>query len=74
MAKRPHLSLLDYPADQPEKRRQLRSLVEAHGLQVACLAAYTDFTSGPDRPDIPFGTQVAYIAALAALASDLSCR
>jgi len=74
VAKRPHLSLLDYPADQPEKRQRLRTLLKANGLSVACLAAYTDFTAGPDRPDVPLWEhQAVYVADLAALARDLEC-
>jgi sugar phosphate isomerase/epimerase len=74
VAKRPHLSLLDYPLDAPERRRSLRALVESHGLDVTCLAGYTDFTAGADRPDIPvWEHQVVYVAQLAALARDLDC-
>ena len=74
-AKRPHLSLLDYPPEQPDRRRRLRDLVESSGLTVSCLAAYTDFTAGLDRPEIPLWEhQSVYISALAALARDLGCR
>jgi sugar phosphate isomerase/epimerase len=74
VAKRPHLSLLDYPAGEDEKRRELRRLVEANGLEVSCLAGYTDFTAGLDHADIPvWEHQVASLAAQAALARDLGC-
>lgn len=74
VAKRPHLSLLDYPAAEPEKRQRLRRLVEANGLQVSCLAGYTDFTAGHDHPDIPIWEhQVAALTGLASLAQDLGC-
>lgn len=74
VAKRPHLSPLDYPTDAQEKRRQLRELMESQGLRVVCLAAYTDFTAGFDHPDIPtWEHQAIYIAQLAELARDLHC-
>src|SRR5207248_1219066 len=50
MAKRPHLSLLDYSTDE---RARLRDRLGRLGLQIACLAGYTDFCMGADRPDIP---------------------
>src|SRR4051812_11623698 len=50
MAKRPHLSLLDYG---PDARRRLRDQLGALGLQVACLAGYTDFCLGSGHPEIP---------------------
>lgn len=74
VAKRPHLSLLDYPDRRPERRRNLRALIQEHGLSVACLAAYTDFTTGADRPDIPLAEQqMIYLTELAELARDLDC-
>mgnify|MGYP001413983330 CR=1 FL=1 len=74
VAKRPHLSLLDYPPDQPERRRQLKALLDRHGVRVACLAGYNDFSAGAERPDIPLVEhQAIYIAGLAALARDLDC-
>jgi sugar phosphate isomerase/epimerase len=50
MARRPHLSVLDF---DPEARRKLRGKLEALDLRVACLAGYTDFCMGHDRADIP---------------------
>ncbi|GAB4109198.1 MAG: hypothetical protein Kow001_08910 [Acidobacteriota bacterium] len=53
MAKRPHLSPLDYP---PERVARLRELLDQHHLQVACIAGYSDpgagftATSGPFAP------------------------
>ena len=74
VAKRPHLSLLDYPSHQPEKRQALRALLAEHGLSVHSLAGYNDFTVGPERPDVPFWEhQIVYIAELAGLARDLDC-
>ena len=74
VAKRPHLSLLDYPSHRPEKRQALRALLAEHGLSVLSLAGYNDFTVGPERPDVPFWEhQIVYIAELASLARDLDC-
>src|SRR5947209_5992211 len=50
MAKRPHLSLLDY---DPDARRRLRERLTRLGLRVACLAGYNDFCLGAERPDVP---------------------
>src|SRR5207244_11686730 len=50
MAKRPHLSPLDYDIDA---REQLRDRIARLGLRVVCLAGYTDFCMAADRPDIP---------------------
>lgn len=73
MGKRPHLSILDYSVDDC---RRLRERVERRGLQVAAVAAYTDFTGGTGAAEVPFAEmQVASVTALAeraaALGSDL---
>ncbi len=71
MAKRPHLSPLDYDADG---RRRLRGRLADLGLELACLAGYNDFCMGADRPDIPTREiQVAYLRELCRLAHDLGC-
>src|SRR5262249_17298044 len=71
MAKRPHLSVLDYDADA---RRSLKKHLVALGLRVACLAGYTDFGMSADRPDIPAREmQLLYVRELARLARDLDC-
>jgi sugar phosphate isomerase/epimerase len=71
MAKRPHLSPLDYDADA---RRRLRGRLADLGLEVACLAGYNDFCMGADRPDIPTREiQVYYVRELCRLAHDLGC-
>jgi sugar phosphate isomerase/epimerase len=71
MAKRPHLSVLDFDS---EARRQVRRQLDALGLEVACLAGYTDFCMGADRPDIPAREmQVLYVRELCRLAHDLGC-
>jgi sugar phosphate isomerase/epimerase len=72
MAKRPHLSVLDYDADA---RRRLRGQLERLGLAVACLAGYTDFCLGGDRPEVPAREmQVLHVRELARLGHDLDCR
>jgi sugar phosphate isomerase/epimerase len=71
MAKRPHLSPLDYAADA---RARLRERLAGMGLRLACLAGYNDFCMGADRPDIPSREmQLLYIRELCRLASDLGC-
>jgi sugar phosphate isomerase/epimerase len=69
MAKRPHVSLLDY--DQAE-RKALRHKIESLGLELVCLAGYTDFTAGVDKPGVPnVEIQACYVGELAGLARDL---
>lgn len=69
MAKRGHASLLDMNA---ERRRALRQRMEDKGIELACIAAYTDFTAGLDRPDIPLNEmQILYVRECARLAQDL---
>jgi sugar phosphate isomerase/epimerase len=68
-AKRPHVSLIDY--DDPA-RQKLRARIKELGLELVCLAAYTDFTAGVDRAGIPhIEIQAAYVGELARLARDL---
>jgi sugar phosphate isomerase/epimerase len=71
MAKRPHLSVLDFDAQACEElRRRLRDL----SLKVVCLAGYNDFTLGSDRPDIPAREmQTLYVRELARIAQALDC-
>ncbi len=69
MAKRPHVSPLDYDA---EARRQLRRRIEDLGLRLVCLAGYTDFTAGVDELGVPnVEIQACYVGELAKLARDL---
>lgn len=71
MAKRPHVSILDYDA---AARRNLRDQLSQRGLSVACLAGYTDFCMGWDRPDIPSREmQILYVRELCRLAYELDC-
>lgn len=71
MAKRPHLSVLDYDAKRCE---ELRGLIHELSIKVVCLAGYNDFTLGTDRPDIPAREmQTLYIRELARAAQLLDC-
>jgi sugar phosphate isomerase/epimerase len=72
MAKRPHLSLLDADASA---RRRLQDKLASLKLEVACLAGYTDFSLGSERPDIPTREmQILYVTELARLARDLGSK
>jgi sugar phosphate isomerase/epimerase len=72
MAKRPHLSLIDY--DKPARDR-LKKRIEELGLTLVGLAGYSDFTAGIDKPGIPHTEiQAAYIGQLAELANDLGTK
>jgi sugar phosphate isomerase/epimerase len=72
MAKRPHLSVLDYDT---EARHQLRHKLEKHGLTLACLAGYTDFSLHHERPGIPVREmQIGHVRELSGLAADLGCK
>ena len=69
MAKRPHVSLLDYDS---AARKALRRRIEGLGLDLVCLAGYTDFTAGVDKAGIPnVEIQACYVGQLAELAADL---
>jgi len=71
-AKRPHVSLIDY---DDQARKKLKARLEELGLDLVCLAAYTDFTAGVDRAGIPHTEiQAAYVGELAKLASDLGTK
>jgi sugar phosphate isomerase/epimerase len=71
MAKRPHLSVLDW--NQAERAR-LRSRVEKLGLRVACIAGYTNFTADLEHRDVPNREfQIRHVVELAEMARDLGC-
>ncbi|MCS7046493.1 MAG: sugar phosphate isomerase/epimerase [Gemmataceae bacterium] len=71
MAKRPHLSPLDF--DEGACRDLGKRIADA-GLKVACLAGYTDFCLGLDRGDIPTREmQVLYVRELGRLARAVGC-
>lgn len=69
MARRPHLSPLDY---DKEARAKLRKRINELGLTLVGLAGYSDFTAGIDKPGIPHAEiQAAYIGQVCELAADL---
>ena len=69
MAKRPHLSPLDY---DKEARAKLKKRIADLGLTLVGLAGYSDFTAGVDKGGIPHTEiQAAYIGQVAELAADL---
>ncbi|MBN1817051.1 MAG: sugar phosphate isomerase/epimerase [Sedimentisphaerales bacterium] len=69
VAKRPHVSPLDYDA---QARQKLRKRIEELGLELVCLAGYTDFTAGIDKGGIPHvEIQALYVGEIARLARDL---
>jgi len=69
VAKRPHVSPLDYDA---AARKALRRRIEGLGLELVCLAGYTDFTAGVDKPGVPnVEIQACYVGEVAKLARDL---
>jgi sugar phosphate isomerase/epimerase len=69
MAKKPHLSLIDY---DKAARARLKKRMQDLGLTLVGLAGYSDFTAGIDKPGIPHTEiQAAYIGQLAELARDL---
>jgi sugar phosphate isomerase/epimerase len=52
----------------------LRARLSELKLEVACLAGYTDFCAGADRPDVPLREiQVLHVRELCRLAHDLGC-
>ena len=71
MAKRPHLSPLDYP---PEKCRELRANLRSRNLACAVLAGYNNFSADLEHPDIPHREiQIEHVTQLARMAHELEC-
>jgi sugar phosphate isomerase/epimerase len=69
MAKRPHLSVLDW---NPAARGRLRARIEHHGLRVVSLAGYTNFTADLEHGDIPNRElQIRHVVDLAEFVRDL---
>ena len=52
MAKRPHLSVLDWDR---EARRRLRARLEIRGLSTVVIAGYTNSTADLEHGDIAYG-------------------
>jgi sugar phosphate isomerase/epimerase len=69
MAKRPHLSVLDWHI---EARRRLRERLEGRGLRTVCIAGYTNFTADLEHGDIPHREiQIRHVSDLAEMAHNL---
>ena len=69
MAKRPHLSVLDW---RSAELTRLRRRVESRGLSVRCVAGYTNFTADLEHGDIPHREiQIRHVVDLARMARDL---
>jgi L-ribulose-5-phosphate 3-epimerase len=69
VAKRPHVSPLDY---DDAARGALRARIEQLRLELAAMMGYSDFTAGLDHPGIPSAEMnAAYIGVLAKLTADL---
>jgi sugar phosphate isomerase/epimerase len=67
MAKRPHLSVLDYSDDAC---RRLHDRIERRGLRKVVIAGYTNLTAGFRHQDIPqVEYQIAHMVRLAEMAS-----
>lgn len=69
MAKRPHA----FPADMSEARRsEFRRSLKDHGLELACVGAYTNFTAGLESGEVPLiDMQADYVGQCARMARDL---
>ncbi|MBC8183281.1 sugar phosphate isomerase/epimerase [candidate division KSB1 bacterium] len=69
VAKRPHVSPFDY---DDVARKKLKVRIKELGLELTCLAGYTDFTAGVDKPGIPHvEIQATWVGEIAKLARDL---
>jgi sugar phosphate isomerase/epimerase len=69
MAKRPHLSVLDYGSG---RLAPLRKLLEARGLQCSVIAGYNNFTADLEHGDIPHREiQIQHVTELARMAQEL---
>ncbi len=69
MAKRPHLSVLDYGV---EECRRLRERLERLNLKAVCIAGYNNFTADLEHGDIPHREfQIAHVTRLAEMAHAL---
>ena len=69
MAKRPHLSVLDWDG---EGRARLRDRLAARNLRTICVAGYTNFTADMEHTEVPtHEMQIQHVADLARMARDL---
>lgn len=69
MAKRPHLSVLDWAV---ERRRSLRDRIASRGVGQVCIAGYTNFTADLEHGEVPHREiQIRHVVDLAEMARDL---
>ncbi len=71
MGKRPHLSVLDIDDAQ---LAAIREAAAQSGVEIATIAAYTNFTLGRDTEIPSIEIQVAYVRSLAEIAARLGAR
>ncbi len=72
MAKRPHLSVLDYGA---EECRRLKEKLERGNLRTVCIAGYNNFTADLEHGDIPHREfQIQHVTELARIAAALGAK
>ena len=72
MAKRPHLSPLDFDSGKLDRIKQC---AQENRIQIATIAGYTDFTGGERAAEVPFvEMQLAYVRELARIAQQLEAR
>lgn len=69
MAKRPHLSVLDFNAD---RLKQLRETLDRLSLECSVIAGYTNFSADAEHPEVPQREiQIAHVTDLARMAQAL---
>ena len=69
MAKRPHLSVLDYDA---AARELLRKRIESRGLTAVCVGGYSNFTADMEHGEVPTKElQILWVTEMARLARDI---
>jgi sugar phosphate isomerase/epimerase len=69
MAKRPHISILDFGEAE---RASLRRRIQQRGIRQVCIAGYNNLTGDLEHGEVPHREiQVHYIVELAKLARDL---
>jgi sugar phosphate isomerase/epimerase len=69
MAKRPHLSVLDY---DDAARERLRNQVESRGLKAVCVGGYSNFTADMEHGEVPTKElQILWVTEMARLARDI---
>ena len=71
--KRPHLSPVDFPTT--DSVLEIKACADRLRIDVATIAAYTDFTSGRQAPEVPFvEIQIQYVRHLARLGAALGSK